>query len=483
VARSALSPDERALAEPWRERLLETLAETDEAVLEAWLGGADLSQADIRAAIRRAVIGLRLVPVFAGSALKNIGVQPLLDGICDYLPSPLEVVPQSGLDPVTREPREVEVTPDGPLAALAFKVTLETGRKLVLMRLYSGKVEDGDVVLNVTRGVEERVARLFRLHAGRKEKVDRALAGEIVAAAGMKSARTGDSLTARERPLLLENIGAYRPVISLALEPRNTEESDRLKEALEKFLLEDPTLDLKSDEDTAQLVLSGMGELHLEVVLDRLRREHGLAPRSGRPQVVYQETVTARGAAEGEFDRELGETRHFGKVAVEVSPLPREGGREVVFAVDTAAFPAAWMDAVQQGLEDGLQSGVLKGYPVQDVRVTVTGIGRSEHSSAVGCHMAAASALKEALQAASPRLLEPIMWLEISVPDDFVGDALGLLGSKGAKVENMFDRAGQKVVQALAPLGRLFGFSTDLRSATQGRAGMMMKFSRFDILG
>jgi elongation factor G len=478
------SDEEIAAAEPWRERLLETLAEEDESVLEKYLSGEDLSLDELRAAVRRATLERKLTPVFCGSALKNIGVQPVLDAVCDYLPSPEEVVPQEAVDPETGKKLQIEVSHEAPLTAMAFKVSLETGRKLVVVRIYSGCLMPGQTVYNVTQGRNERAARLFRLHAGHKEKLDFAFAGDIVAVAGMKLARTGDTLTESDgNRLVLEQISKYKPVISLALEPRNKEEGDRLEEILQKFLLEDPTLDVTKDEETEQLIISGMGELHLEVVLDRLRREYNLDPRAGNPQVVFQETITSPGAGEGEFDRELGETEHYGRVSVSVKPLPRDAGREVVFEMDTEPWPEAWVDSVAKAVEDNLQSGVLKGYPLQDVRVAVKEMRRKEgKSTPVGYHMAAAAALREALQNAKPVLLQPIMWLEVYVPEDFVGDVVGLLGAKGAKIENMYDRAGQKVVQALAPMVKLFGFSTDLRSASQGRAVFMMKFARFDML-
>ena len=478
-----LTDAERERIAPWREKILEAAAEEDDSLLERYLGGETIAPAEIRAALRKATLGLRLVPVLAGSALKNIGVQPVLDAVCHYLPSPAEVPPAEGLDPQTKEKKSFAVAPDAPLSALAFKVSLDSGRKLVLMRLYSGTLKAGDTVYNATRGAGERVARLFKLHAGRKESVEQALAGEIVAAAGMKDARTGDTLCLESDPLVLERIADYRPVISVAIEPRNSEESGKLDEVLEKYLMEDPTLAVQRDEETGQVILSGMGELHLEVILERMSREFGLKPRSGKPQVVYQETVGGRAEAFEEFARELGEVPHYGGVRLSVEPLARDAGREVVFEVDPQAWNAAWLEAVADGINDGLQSGVIRGYPMQDVRVRVLELARREgESSPAGYRMAAAMALKKALAGARPLLLEPIMWLEITVPDDFVGEVVGLLGAKYAKIENLFDRSGQKIIQALAPLSPLFGFSTELRSATQGRAGFVMKFSRFDAL-
>jgi len=478
----ALTDEEADRLSPWREKLIETAADVDEAILDLYLGGEDVPADRIRAALRVLTLDRRIVPVLVGSALKNIGVQPVMDAVCHYLPSPLEVPPATGVDPNTRRKVAFGVSHKEPLSALVFKVAMDSGRKQTFIRLYSGRIDEGDSVYNITQDKDERVARLFRLHAGRREKLESAFAGDLVAAAGMKDARTGDTLCTRQAPVLLEQIADYKPVISLAIEPRNSEESDKLDEALDKYLMEDPTLDLQHDEDTGQIILSGMGELHLEVILERLGREYKLAPRTGKPQVVYQETVAAKGAGEGVFDRELGEEPHFGSVSLTVEPRDRGKGRDIVFEVDPEQWPAPWLEAVNDGISDGLQSGVLRGYPVQDVRVRVRALERRDTSTPVGYRMASAMALKQALAAADPKLMEPIMWVEIAVPEEFVGEVVGLLGAKGAKIENMLDRTGLKVVQGLAPLGRLFGFSTDLRSATQGRAGFVMKFSRFDVL-
>ena len=483
VEHSPLGPGEQDLAAPWRERLLETLSEHDDLLMESYLGGQAVAPEAVIAVIRKATLARKLVPVLAGSALRNMGVQPLLDAVSRYLPSPLDVGPVRGLDRSGQ--KEVWLPPEAksPLAALVFKVVMEAGRRLALIRVYSGEIVDGQEVLNVTQGKTERAGRIFHLHGSQKEQLPKAGPGEIVALAGLKLPRTGDTLCDKDHPVLLESIALYKPVLSLALETRNTEELDKLTEVMERILVEDPTLTCLRDEETGQLILSGMGELHLEVVLERVRREFGLSPRAGKPQVVCQETVTGQGRGQGEFHRSLGGQMHYGKVVVSVAPLPREKGREIRFEMDRTAWPKAWVEAVAEGLEDGLLSGSLQGLPVQDVLVRVEELGRLDNeSSVVGYRMAASMALKAALRDAAPALLEPIMFLEIGVPDDFVGEVIGLLGSKGAKIENLFERAGQKVIQALTPLRQLFGFSTELRSATQGRAGMVMKFLRFDII-
>ncbi|WP_432736339.1 elongation factor G [Maridesulfovibrio sp. FT414] len=477
-----LEEADKKIVTPWRERMCDTLSEVDDEFMERYLED-DIDPTYIESVIRKATLALKIVPIFTGSALKNVGVQPLMDGVGKYLPSPLEVPKLAGIDPNTGVKRVIDPVVSGPLQALAFKVLMDAGRKMVLMRIYSGKIQSGETLRNFTQGNTERVAHLFRMHAGRKESIDVAGVGDIIAVAGFKDVRTGDTLSSGNDPIVLEQIELYKPVISMAIEPRNSDESEKLEEVLDKYLQEDPTLKLQTDENTGQIILSGMGELHLEVVLDRLRREYKLDPRAGKPQVVYQEIPGRSAEAEEEFDRLLGDDRHYGFVRLGVEPLDRGAGRDVVFEIDTAQWPAEWMDAIAEGIDDGLQSGVIKGFPVQDIKVRVLEIRRRDGQSSVpGYHMAAAKALKTALGTSSPRLMEPIMDVEISVPDEFVGDVIGLLGSKGARIENMLDRNKLKVVQALSPLRNMFGFSTELRSSTQGRAGFVMKFHSFDVL-
>ncbi|BCS86970.1 elongation factor G [Pseudodesulfovibrio sediminis] len=478
-----LTEEEADRIAPWREKLIEVASDEDEDILDLYLSGEAVPAEQIRAAVRKATLARTIVPVLVGSALKNVGVQPVLDAVCHYLPSPLDVPVPVGVDPRNNTKKSFAVAHNEPLSALVFKVAMDSGRKLAMMRIYSGRIGAGDSVYNVTQDKTERVARLFRLHAGHKEKIDAAYAGDMVAAAGMKFARTGDTLAEKDAPIILEQIANYKPVISLAIEPRNSEEGDKLDEVLEKYIMEDPTLDLKRDEDTDQIILSGMGELHLEVILERLKREYKLEPRAGKPQVVYQETVGSKGVGKGVFDRELGEVVHYGAVELSVEPVDRDVERSISFEVDMEAWPDAWLEAVEDGISDGLQSGVIRGYPVQNVRVRVRNLEkRDSDSSPVGYRMASAMALKDALVQADSKLMEPIMYVEIGVPEEFIGEVVGLLGSKGAKIENMIDRSGQKVVQGLAPLAKLFGFSTELRSATQGRAGFVMKFSCFDVM-
>ncbi|SNR60831.1 elongation factor G [Humidesulfovibrio mexicanus] len=482
-SRRPLTQAERERVAPRREAMLETLADAHDGIMEAYLAGQDIPAETLVAAIRQATIALKLVPVLLGSALRNCGVQPLMDAVCDFLPSPLEASPQCGVDPASGLPKSFPPDPEAPLSALVFKVVMDSGRKQSLLRIYSGHLVEGESVHNATRDCEERVARVFRLHADRREKIEIARAGEIVAAVGLRFGVTGDTLCRADNPILLEQMADYKPVISLAIEPRNAEEADKLDEVLRRYLVEDPTLSVVRDEDTGQVVLSGMGELHLEVLLERMAREHGVHPRTGKPQVVHQETVTRAAEVTEEFHRELGEALHYGAVRLAVEPLARGQGREVRVECDRMRFPQAWMEAVELGLADGLACGVLGGYPVQDVRLRVLDLPRREgESSPAGYRMAAAMALKSVLAEAGPQLLEPIMLVELIAPDAFVGEVVGLLGSKGAKIESILDRGGNKLIQAYAPLRQMFGFSTFLRSATQGRASFSMKFAKFDVL-
>ncbi len=477
VANAGLS----VYAAPWREKMLETLAENDDAFMESYLDGT-FSPEDVQNAIRRATISRSLTPVLAGSALKNTGVQPLLDAVAAYLPSPLDLPPAEAhtLDGKPEEP--VLCDPVAPAAGLVFKVLLDEGRKLSFVRLYSGRLKEGDVCLNASRDTEDRISRLYRLHADRREQLSEACAGDIVAVVGLRSACTGDTITAPSRPLLLESITAYQPVISLALEPRNADEGKTLDEALERYCLEDPTLRVEIDEGSGNRIVSGMGELHLDIILERIRREYGISPRSGRPQVVCTETPTREAESEAVFDRELGKQMHQGQVAVRVEPLQRGEGNRINFSVDEKAFPPALCQAVREGVENALQSGPVTGYPLQDVAVTVIAMVRLEgKSTPVGFHMAAGMAVRQALASASVAVLEPLMQVEISVPESVMGSALSLFGTRGGLVEAIEDRADLKAVKGVAPMSRLFGFTTDLRSVTQGRAGLVMRFARFDI--
>lgn len=485
--RSPLTDEENTLAAPWREILLEKLAEADDTFLDMYLA-EQFNTADIQAAVRRATIANKATPVLCGSALKNTGIQPVLDAVCAYLPSPLDVPTPVGED---AQGAKIALVPsvEAPLSALVFKVLVEDGRKLCFMRLYAGTIKEGESCRNISQKTDDRIGRIYRMHADRREQIASASAGDIVALVGLRSALTGSTYGARENPVLLEPITAYEPVITLALEPRNADEGSALDEALTRFTTEDPTLFVRTEEGSGHRMVSGMGELHLDVLLERITREYAISPRAGQPQVVCRESVLKTAESTGVFDRELGKEHHFGSVTLSVAPRPRGAGNAVILGNFVPAnlkeraklWPQAWLDAVVQGSQDCLQSGVLNGYPVQDVQVTISGMERRDGlSSAAGYHMAAGMALREALAAAHPVSLEPLMQVEISVPENFLGPAISLFSTCGGKVENLMDQAGQKIVQGLAPMRQLFGFSTSLRSVTQGRAGLVMKFERFD---
>lgn len=483
ITRRPLSEEEAATAQPYREHLIEALADHSDAVLDDYLQGKPLDQALLRKIIAAGVKQNQWVPVFAGSALRNSGVQPLMDAIVDFLPNPLESWEFSGHSHLSEDIAPLlQPEPDAGLAALVFKVTVENSRPLAFTRIYAGTLKAGDMLHNATRNVDERAAKLFHLEARRREPSESAGPGEIVAISGMNKARTGDTLCPKGKHFLLEDITALEPVLTIALEPRNTEEGDKLDEALARFLIEDPTLSLEVDEASGHRNVSGMGELHLDVLLDRIKREYNIAPRAGQPTVIRKETVTREAEAASVFERELGNAMHHGEVGVKVTPGPRGQGNSVDIAAPEAGdCPAALIDAVREGLIDTLQSGAL-GYAVDDVQVTVTHLARKQGvSSAIGFHMAAGAALREALEQAGPACLEPLMDVNINVPEAHLGDVIGLISSKSGRVESVDDAPGGKLIAAIMPLRATFGFSTNLRSASQGRAGLTMQFREFDL--
>ena len=487
VERTPFSPEEATLAAPWREALMDALTMEDDALLDLYISGEEPEPEQLDAALRNGTLARHFVPVFAASALRNMGVQPVLDGVCRYLPGPEDLPPALAQIPDGKEAGErtpVPSDPAAPVCALAFKVIMSGGRKIVFIRLYSGTLREGDTLIDAATGKKERVMRLYRLHAEQRESLEAACAGDIVAVQGFKETRTGDTLISSGKRLLLEPLRAWRPVIALAFEPKNTEEGERLDAALETVAAEDPTLAVEMNEATGQRIVSGMGELHLEVLADRIKREWRIAPRVGNPQVVCRETIAGAGHGVGAFDRELGGQPHYGLVEVDAAPQARGAGVSVRFAPGTAE-PSEWhatlIQAVEQGVRDACYSGP-RGYPVEDVVLTVIRMGRGPGGLATppGLHMAAQQAVRAALENASPVTLEPVMQVDISVPENVLGPVVSLLGACGARVEGIGDRAGLKQIRALAPMRGLFGFATSLRSATQGRAGLVMQFVRFD---
>lgn len=488
ILREQLSDEELNIVQAWRDKLLENLADVDDEFLALWLEGRHMPR-DIQEALRRATFARKITPAFCGSALRNIGVQPLLDAISAYLPSPQDAPAAMGMKKNQDEQIEIPSSPEGQAVALVFKVVMENARKNCFVRLYSGTLRDGDCLCNSRTGKQDRVSRLYRLNADRREQIDELCAGDIAALVGLTGASTGDTYCGKGPTLILEPIVPYAPVITLALEPKNADEGKILDEALGRYTQEDPTLKLAIDEDSGLRMLSGMGELHLDVVLERLEREYKTRPRAGSPQVVMRETVNQPAKARFVFDRELGKERHKGEAEIEIAPRGRGEGNIVRIGEflpnDPVAarklLPQPYVDAVLEGVKDGLQSGVLAGWPLQDVEITISDIVREEGLTTIpGLRMAAAQALKEALQNASPVYLEPLMDVEISVPEEYLGSVLNLLQQCSGRIEDMTDQGGIKHLRSIAPLRKLFGFSTELRSATQGRAGFMQSFNRFD---
>lgn len=467
-----------------REALLEAVSDVDDDIAEKFLGGETITEEVLRAAIRDACISCRAVPVLCGTALRNKGVRPLLDAVINYLPSPLEVPPITGVDPedttkaVVREPKD-----GAPLAALLFKVAMDDGRKVVFLRIFSGVLTPGMEVLNVRTGKKEKVARLFATHANKRQRIDRAGAGMIVTATGLKIATTGDTLCDPKHPIMLERIDTYEPVISTAIEPETNAEKDKLDFAIGKLAEEDPTFVVREDEDTGQTIISGMGELHLEIMVERLRREYKVNPRVGKPQVVYREAVTASASGEAEFERELKDTALYGKVACKVSP--RERGAGSTFEVQVRGveeIPEVFVEAAMQGLRDAAQSGP-SGYPLEDVAVTLTSMSyREEAQPSLGLRAAASDAFRKAARDASPIKLEPIMEVEITTPEESLGAIIGDLNQRAGHIMDVGARGTKSIVQAKVPLANMFGYSTKVRTISSGRAEFSMRFAAYDSL-
>lgn len=476
-----LSSELTDTAKSYREKLIEAVAEVDDDIMERYLNEAPIEAAALRAAIRAATIGLKIVPVLCGSALRNKGIQPLLDAIVDFLPSPVDIPPIRGIHPDTGEMIEIPARRNGPLAALIFKVSMIEGRKLSFVRIYSGKLSAGEEVYNPARQKKEKMSRILRMHANKRERIDNASAGAIVGVVGLKESSTGETLCDKNRPVLLENIDVYEPVISVAIEPKTHSDQEKLDEVLKKFMVEDPTLKLKVDDDTGQTILSGMGELHLEVIISRMLREFKTSVNVGKPQVVYRETIETKAEAEAVFDKEVAGQHHFGEVHLRIEPLPRGSGNTFKTGLQDASIPEIYFPAVRQGVFESLESGAHLGYPVIDVEVILTGGSYKESmGSELAYRVSASMACKEAMRRGRPFLLDPIMDVEIFVPEMFMGDVIGDLNARGGKIESIQPKKGLQIIHAVVPLANMFGYSTSLRSATQGRGTFSMQFSHFD---
>ena len=473
-------------AERRRHAMIEAIAETDEALTEKYLEGHEIAEDELRAALRRATIAGKIVPVLSGAALKNKGIQAVLDTVVDLLPSPMDIpaVRGASLDNPEKEERR-NADENAPASALAFKIVTDpyVGR-LAYIRVYSGKISTGQALLNSARNQRERIGRLVRMHANSREEIDEILAGDIAAIIGPKNTFTGDTLCDPAAPILLEAIKFPEPVISVAIEPKTKADQDKMAEALRRLAEEDPTFRVRTDEETGQTLISGMGELHLDVLVDRMTREFKVWANVGKPQVAYRETITRPVRAEGRFVRQTGGRGQYGHCWLELEPLEKGKGFEFVNEIVGGSIPKEYHNAVEKGVRESLDSGVIAGYPVVDIRATlVDGSYHEVDSSEMAFKIAGSMALKAGAQKASPVLLEPIMKLEVVVPENFMGDAIGDLSSRRAHVEGMESRTGGvTAIHAFAPLANMFGYATDLRSATQGRGTFTMEFDHYDQL-
>jgi elongation factor G len=465
-----------------RERAVERIVETDDALMELYFEGQGIPAARLRQALRRATLSGRLNPVLCGSALRNKGVQPLLNAVVDYLPSPLDIPPVEGVNPYTQKTETRSADPSEPFAALIFKIASDpyVGR-LAYFRVYSGRVKVGSRVSNATKNRKERISKLLRMFADRREEIQEIGAGDIGATLGLKHTFTGDTLCAPSGPIILESITFPEPVISVAIEPKTADDQDRLSEGLERLAEEDPTFTIRVDENTGQTLISGMGELHLEILTDRLLREFNVSGRVSRPRVSYRETITQRAQGEGLFDRQTGGREHFGHVWLEVKPLST--GESFLFLDTTRGqLPPEYVEAVERGCREAMESGVLAGYSLLNVMVRLIDAEMDEDaSSELAFKVAGAMAFDQAVEKASPVFLEPVMDLEVVVPDGYTGEVMGDLNARGAEIREMASRAGNvQAVRAFVPLAKMFGYATDLRSLTQGRGTFTMEFHHYE---
>ncbi len=480
--RSPCPESERGRLAAYRKVLLETLATEDEVLLEKVLAGVEPTRAEVIPILRRATINRRLVPVFCGAALRNKGVQPLLDGVIELLPSPDQVAPPRGMVPGDGRTEERPTDPNGPLCVLVFKtLTQREQGRLSFLRIYSGTLAEGQEAWNATRGESERIARIYRMHAAKRSRLEEAKAGDIVAATGLKTTSTGETLTDREHPLLLEAMEFPEPVVSAALEARGAGDEEKIQLALAKLAGDDPTFRVRIDENTGQTLISGMGELHLEVLEGRLTREFNLRVRLGRPQVTYRETIMIPVRSEGRFERTTGGRDHYGHVVLQIAPRPRGSGLKFFWGLPDERIPQIYQPVIDQAVRDAAESGIQWGYPVTDIQVELLdGSSHLVNSSDLAFRAATLSAFRDGCRRAGPALLEPIMHIEILVPKEFVGSVVSTIASRGGRLLGTEIRGAVHILNAEAPLSRMFGYATDLRSASQGRATHSMLFARFD---
>jgi elongation factor G len=469
-------------AKEYREKMLEAVAEFDDHVMEKYLNGQSLTEDEIKRVIRAATIKMKVIPVLCGSAFKNKGVQQLLDGVVDFLPSPLDIPAVKGLDPNTNKEVERKPADSEPFSALAFKIMSDPfAGQLTYFRVYSGTLKTGTPVLNVTKGTKDRIGRLLKMHANKREEIDAAHAGDIVAAVGLKGATTGDTLADEKQPVLLEVMKFPEPVIAMAIEPKTKQDQEKMGFALQKLAQEDPSFRVRTDEETAQTIIAGMGELHLEIIVDRLLREFKVEANVGKPEVAFRETIRRKAEAESKYIKQTGGRGQYGHVVLTVEPSESGKGLEFVNKIVGGAIPKEYIPAIEKGVKERMENGVVAGYPLRDIKVTV--IDGSYHevdSNEMAFKIAGSMGFSEACKKADAVLLEPIMKVEVLVPQEFMGDVIGNLNGRRGKVQGMKVRAGAQAIEASVPLMEMFGYATDLRSRTQGRATYSMEFDRYE---
>jgi len=470
------------LAKEYREKMLESVAEHDEQVLERYLNSHSLTPEEIRRAIRAGTISMKVTPVLCGSAFKNKGVQQILDAVVDYLPSPLDIPPVVGVEPSSGKEVKRQANDDEPFAALAFKIMTDPfAGQLTYFRVYSGTLKTGVPVYNITKGTKERIGRLLKMHANKREDIDAVYAGDIAAAVGLKGATTGDTLCDPKHPVLLEVMKFPEPVIAMAIEPKTKQDQEKLGFSLQKLAQEDPSFRVRTDEETGQTIISGMGELHLEIIVDRLLREFKVEANVGKPEVAFRETIRRSAEAEAKYIKQTGGRGQYGHVVLTVAPSERGAGFEFVNEIVGGVIPKEYIPAVEKGIKERMETGVLAGYPVRDVRVTLTdGSYHEVDSNEMAFKIAGSMAFQDGCRKADPVLLEPIMKVEVLVPQEYMGDVIGNLNGRRGKIQGIKVRAGSQAIDAAVPLSEMFGYATDLRSRTQGRATYSMEFDRYE---
>ncbi len=472
----------RELAEEWREKLVEAVAEMDDDLTAKYLEGHTLSEADIKRGLRAGTLSYKLVPVLAGSSFRNKGVQPLLDVVVDYLPSPVDMHAVEGRHPVTQAPELRRPDPQGPFCALAFKIVTDPYvGKLTYFRVYSGTLTAGSYVYNANKGKKERVSRILQMHANHREDVPEAVAGNVVAAVGLRDTTTGDTLCDQDHPIVLESMHFPEPVIAVAVEPKTRADEEKLGAALSKLAEEDPTFKVRFDSETGQTLIAGMGELHLEIIVDRMLREFGVQANVGRPQVAYKETIRQAAKAEGRYIRQTGGRGQYGHVVLILEPLPRGSGIEFEDEITGGDIPREFIAPVEAGIREAAESGVLAGYPVVDFRARlVDGSYHEVDSSEIAFKIAGSMAFKDAISRAKPVLLEPVMKVEVLTPEQYMGDVIGDLNARRGRIGSIEQQGPIRVIRTLVPLAEMFGYATALRSATQGRATHTMEPSHYE---